>query len=156
MAYRFKIAPRLFQPSSARLQFNGTTTTTRLARHLVLSRASMAPISTPPPGKHEWLVVIPDKPGTQQKRLEVRAQHFEGLKRYLEAGQFKTGGALLKDKTESDDPTKFDWYGSTIVIVAESKEEVKAILQKDIYTTAGVWDTENAQIWAAKIAFRDP
>ncbi|KAF3057965.1 putative dimeric alpha-beta barrel protein [Daldinia childiae] len=102
----------------------------------------MASITAPPPGKHEWLVVVPDKPGTREKRLEVRAQHFEGLKPYVESKQFKTGGAVLNDKPESDDPATFDWYGSTLVVVAESKEEVKAILEKDIYTRTGVWDTE--------------
>jgi hypothetical protein len=37
----------------------------------------MASISTSPPstpaGKYEWLVVVPDKAGMQEKRLEVRA-----------------------------------------------------------------------------------
>ena len=51
-------------------------------------------------------------------------------------------GAVLNDKPESDDPATFDWYGSSMVIVAESKEEVKAIIEKDIYTVSGVWDTE--------------
>jgi len=29
-------------------------------------------IPTPAPGKFEWLVVVPDKPGMKAKRLEVR------------------------------------------------------------------------------------
>ncbi|OTA96387.1 hypothetical protein M434DRAFT_392823 [Hypoxylon sp. CO27-5] len=152
MAFRFRISRRLFQPVSARVQLN----TIRFTRNPNPVKTQMASISTPPPGKFEWLVIVPDKPGTTQKRLEVRAQHFEGLKPYIESQQFKTGGALLKDKPESDDPSKFDWYGSTIVLVAESKEEVKAILEKDIYTKSGVWDTENALIFAAKFAFRFP
>ncbi|KAI1211774.1 uncharacterized protein F4807DRAFT_458672 [Annulohypoxylon truncatum] len=137
MASCFKIVRRLFQPVSARVQPN----TVRFTRNPV--KTQMATITTPPPGKLEWLVVIPDKPGTQQKRIEVRAQHFEGLKPYVESQQFKTGGAVLKDKPESDDPSTWDWYGSTIVVVAESKDEVKAIIEKDIYTKSGVWDTEN-------------
>ncbi|KAI5927013.1 hypothetical protein F4810DRAFT_706971 [Camillea tinctor] len=116
----------------------------------------MAPVETPPPGKYEWLVVVPDKPGTQQKRLEVRPKHFEGLKAHIESGIIKTGGAILNDKPESEDPSKFDWYGSTLVVVASSKEEVRQLLANDIYGTSGVWDVENAQIWAAKIAFRNP
>ncbi|RYP30654.1 hypothetical protein DL767_006154 [Monosporascus sp. MG133] len=115
------------------------------------------PVQTPPPGKYEWLVVVPDKPGQQQKRLEVRSQHFEGLKNYIESGKFKTGGAVLNSKPESDDdPTKFDFYGSTVVVVAESREEVVGILKGDIYAKSGVWDVEKAQIWPVKIAFRDP
>ncbi|EMR67833.1 hypothetical protein MGN70_007625 [Eutypa lata] len=115
------------------------------------------PTVAPPSGKYEWLVIVPDKPGQQQKRLEVRPQHFAGLKNYIESGQFKSGGALLNSKPEDEnDPTKFDFYGSTITIVAASREEVISILSNDIYTTSGVWDVEKAQIWPAKIAFRDP
>ncbi|RYP78394.1 hypothetical protein DL771_000579 [Monosporascus sp. 5C6A] len=130
------------------------------------------PVQTPPPGKYEWLVVVPDKPGQQQKRLEVRSQHFAGLNKYIESGLFKTGvlpdppgfrhqereelmiyltrtgnkGAVLNSKPESDDdPTKFDFYGSTIIVVAESREEVVGILEKDIYATSGVWDVEKVR-----------
>ncbi|KAI1650252.1 hypothetical protein F4815DRAFT_446017 [Daldinia loculata] len=154
MAFRFRTLPRLFQPALVRVQPTTVTTAPRLFRGPV--QIQMASITAPPPGKYEWLVVVPDKPGTREKRLEVRAQHFEGLKPYVESKQFKTGGAVLNDKPESDDPATFDWYGSTLVLVAESKEEVKAILEKDIYTRTGVWDTEKALILAAKYAFRFP
>ncbi|KAI2473241.1 hypothetical protein F4781DRAFT_226547 [Annulohypoxylon bovei var. microspora] len=150
MASCFKVVRRIFQPVSARVQ----PSTIRFTR--TPFKTQMATITTPPPGKFEWLVVVPDKPGTQQKRIEVRDQHFAGLKPYVESQQFKTGGAVLKDKPSSDDPSTWDWYGSTIVVVAESKEEVKAMLEKDIYTKSGVWDTENALILAAKFAFRYP
>ncbi|KAI1389805.1 uncharacterized protein F4822DRAFT_214321 [Hypoxylon trugodes] len=150
MAFHFRILRRFFQPVSARVQPN----TIRFTRNL--PKTQMASITTPPPGKFEWLVIVPDKPGTQQKRLEVRNQHFEGLKPFIESQQFKAGGAVLNDKPDSDDPSKFDWYGSTAVIVAESKDEVKKILENDIYTKSGVWDTENALILAAKYAFRFP
>ncbi len=68
MAFRFKLLPRLFQPISARFQPSGIRFS-----HSPVSKTSMASITTPPAGKIEWLVIIPDKPGTQEKRLEVRA-----------------------------------------------------------------------------------
>ncbi|KAI0005629.1 hypothetical protein F4779DRAFT_630103 [Xylariaceae sp. FL0662B] len=147
MASRLRPVPRLFQQVSARRR----TTAQPSSRFHRPIRIAMAPISTPPPGKYEWLVVVPDKPGTAQKRLEVRPKHFEGLKPLLESGLLKTGGAVLNDKPETEDPSEFDWYGSTLVLVAESKEEVKEILAKDIYSISGVWDVDNA-----KIAFRNP
>ncbi|KAI0973849.1 hypothetical protein F4678DRAFT_458631 [Xylaria arbuscula] len=116
----------------------------------------MASISTPPAGKLEWLVVIPDKAGAHEKRLEVRAKHLGGIKPLAESGFIKTGGAILNDKPESDDATKFSFYGSTLVVVASSKEEILDVLHKDIYATTGVWDLENVQIWPAKFAFRYP
>ncbi|KAI4597358.1 hypothetical protein KJ359_004464 [Pestalotiopsis sp. 9143b] len=120
------------------------------------SDASRPAITTPPAGKYEFLVVVPDKPGAQQKRLEVRPKHFEGLTSLVDQGIFKVGGATLHDVPEGTDASKWAFHGSTIVMVAESREECKEILSKDIYTTSGVWDIDNAQIWPVKLAFRYP
>ncbi|KAK8099179.1 uncharacterized protein PG998_012420 [Apiospora kogelbergensis] len=124
------------------------------------SSASSTPakpaITAPPPGKFEFLVVIPDKPGMQAKRLEVRPKHFEGITSHIENGTMKMGGAALGSVPQGDDPTKWDFAGSTVVMVAESVEEVRAHLEKDIYTTSGVWDMEKVQIWPVKLAFRYP
>ncbi|KAI1502818.1 hypothetical protein F5X99DRAFT_407624 [Biscogniauxia marginata] len=113
---------------------------------------TLAAMANLPPGKYEWLVVVPDIPGSAQKKLAVRAKHIEEIKALVTSGQIKTGGALLNSKPEGDDPSTFDWYGSTLVVVASSKEEVKALLAADEYASAGVWDVDNAQIWAAKFA----
>ncbi|KAI0171018.1 hypothetical protein BJ166DRAFT_517532 [Pestalotiopsis sp. NC0098] len=120
------------------------------------SDASRPAITTPPAGKYEFLVVVPDKPGAQQKRLEVRPKHFEGLTALVDQGIFKVGGATLHDVPEGTDASKWAFHGSTIVMVAESREECKEILSKDIYATSGVWDIDNAQIWPVKLAFRYP
>ncbi|KAJ4263356.1 hypothetical protein NW762_006175 [Fusarium torreyae] len=69
-----------------------------------------------PEGQYEFLVVIPDKPGMREKRLEVR-------------------GVPKNDKPES-----LDFFGSAFVVVAESVEQVRSQFSKDIYATAGVWD----------------
>ncbi|KAH7025925.1 uncharacterized protein B0I36DRAFT_365566 [Microdochium trichocladiopsis] len=112
-------------------------------------------IPTPAPGKYEWLVVVPDKPGMKAKRLEVRPQHFAGLKVHTDSGAFKTGGAYFHTKPEDgSDPSEWDFAGSTIVIEAASRDEIVDILKGDIYATSGVWDVDNAQILPAKFAFR--
>lgn len=36
--------------------------------------------------------------------------------------------------------------GSMLVAAGESAEQVKEMLARDIYTTSGVWDLENAKI----------
>ncbi|KAF3004573.1 hypothetical protein E8E14_005008 [Neopestalotiopsis sp. 37M] len=120
------------------------------------SDASRPAITTPPAGKYEFLVVIPDKAGAQQKRLEVRPKHFAGLTDLVEQGIFKVGGATLHDVPEGTDAAKWSFHGSTVVMVAESVEACKEILRKDIYSTSGVWDVDNAQIWPVKLAFRYP
>jgi len=52
-------------------------------------------------------------------------------------------GAVLNDVPTSEDVKDFDFAGSTIVIQASSREEIKEILRKDVYAKEGVWDVEN-------------
>ncbi|POS76024.1 hypothetical protein DHEL01_v205575 [Diaporthe helianthi] len=108
------------------------------------------------PRTYEWLVVIPDKPGALAKRLEVRPQHFEGLTKLKESGKFKMGGAVLEEMPPDDEISSMKFSGSTLMVVAESKQEVIDLIKDDVYVKSGVWDFEKAQIWPAKIAFRYP
>jgi hypothetical protein len=55
-------------------------------------------------------------------------------------------GGLLNVVPESDDPNTWDFAGSTIVAVAETKEQVIEDLKKDIYYTSGVWDIEKVSV----------
>lgn len=106
--------------------------------------------------KIEWLVVVPDFEGVGEKRLEVRPDHFAGLGKNVENGCFQMGGAVLSEPPTSDDPKTFKFAGSTIVLLAESREEVIKILKEDVYAQKGVWDVDNAQMWPFKCAFRFP
>ncbi|OAA56851.1 Dimeric alpha-beta barrel [Cordyceps fumosorosea ARSEF 2679] len=106
------------------------------------------------PAKFEFLVIVPDKPGTLQKRLEVRATHLANVKPLVANGTYKMGGAVLNSVPEGADPSAFDFHGSSLVAVAESKEAVLEQLKNDIYVTSGVWDLEKAQIFPFICAFR--
>lgn len=74
-------------------------------------------------------------------------KHFEGLKPHLDSGAFKMGGAVLNSVPVGDDPTKWEFGGSTIIVVAESKDEVLDMLRRDIYTESGVWDVEKVRFF---------
>lgn len=63
---------------------------------------------------------------------------------------------MLDDIPADDEVSSMKFAGSTLVVVAESKQAVIDLIKDDIYVRSGVWDLEKAQIWAAKIAFRDP
>ena len=52
-------------------------------------------MASSPGTKFEWLVVVPDKPGTLAKRLEVRPTHFANLGSKVESGLLKMGGAWM-------------------------------------------------------------
>lgn len=86
---------RTFTPSFSLLPFfkPSFVAATRRAMSSSSSSAPAKPaITAPPPGKFEFLVVVPDKPGMQAKRLEVRPKHFEGLTKHIESGAMKMGG----------------------------------------------------------------
>lgn len=109
------------------------------------------------PEKHEWLVVVPDLPGTLAKRLAVRAEHLSGILPSREAGIVKFGGGIVNGlPANTADPNTWDFAGSSLVVVAESQAEVVKLLEQDIYTKSGVWDVPKAQIYWLKTAFRDP
>ncbi|KAK4162658.1 hypothetical protein QBC43DRAFT_321281 [Cladorrhinum sp. PSN259] len=117
---------------------------------------TMASSAAAPGKKIEWLVVVPDFAGAGAKRLEIRPQHFAGLGPAVASGLYKFGGAVLHDPPTSSDPSTFNFAGSTVVILAESREEIKELLKNDVYAKEGVWDVENAQMWPLLCAFRYP
>ncbi|KAJ9156644.1 hypothetical protein NKR23_g936 [Pleurostoma richardsiae] len=108
------------------------------------------------PRTYEWLVVVPDKPGTREARLKVRPDHFANMTKYVESGAWKMGGAVLEDMPEDDSVDSMKFAGSTLVVVAKSREEVLEMLNGDVYVKNGVWDMDKVMIWPAKIAFRNP
>jgi hypothetical protein len=69
-------------------------------------------------------------------------EHFKGLNPRIDSGEWKTGGAILKSVPKDDEVTSLDFAGSSIVVVAESKEQVLEELSKDIYARSGIWDME--------------
>lgn len=38
-----------------------------------------------------------------------------------------------------------------VVYTAENEEEVRGIIEKDVYATSGVWDLEKVQIWPVSV-----
>ncbi len=99
---------------------------------------------------YEYLVQIPDIPNTLEKRLAVRPQHLKDVTPKIEAGQMVFGGAMLsKQPKEGEQP---DMTGSVMIVKADSEQEVKDMLENDVYAKAGAWDVQNAKIWNFKTA----
>jgi uncharacterized protein YciI len=71
--------------------------------------------------------------------------HFANLKDKLDNGIYKMGGAVLDEVPETDDPNTFKFSGSTLVCIAESREEILGWLNADIYAETGVWDVEKVR-----------
>ncbi|KAK2786456.1 hypothetical protein FQN53_006612 [Emmonsiellopsis sp. PD_33] len=109
-------------------------------------------MSSAAPVKNEYLVIVPDKEGVLQKRVEVRGAHLTGLGPVIESGFLKVGGAMM-DAHPTDGQTP-PMKGSMLVVVAESPDAVREQLAKDIYAREGVWDLDNMQITPFKSAVR--
>ncbi|KAG6138135.1 hypothetical protein E4U38_005209 [Claviceps purpurea] len=93
------------------------------------------------PMLREFLVIIPDKPSVRKTRLALRSLHVQNMTHLVASGQWKMGGALLNSVPDlEDDPTKFDFMGSTFVCRAESRAEVFEQVKQDVYASGGVWD----------------
>ncbi|KAJ5556506.1 hypothetical protein N7494_000421 [Penicillium frequentans] len=104
------------------------------------------------PAKHEFLCILPDFPGAQEKRLAVRPDHLAGVKPLVEAGSVVSGGAMLASHPAEGEVPSFK--GSMLLAVAENEAAVRAILENDIYARSGVWDMEKAQVIPFKSAVR--
>ncbi|KAF5516863.1 hypothetical protein CGCS363_v001297 [Colletotrichum siamense] len=74
----------------------------------------------------EFLCIMPDKPNVLQVRKQVKSQHYEGIKPLIESGRLVSG------------------------------EDVKAIIENDVYATSGIWDLERMQIIPYVAAVRQP
>lgn len=82
-----------------------------------------------------YLVIAKDgtDPDAPARRQEVREEHLERVQPAVDSGFVKLGGALL-----SGDGTM---VGSAMLLEADSEEEVRAFINKDVYTTGGVWQS---------------
>ncbi|KAF8348167.1 hypothetical protein F5887DRAFT_952421 [Amanita rubescens] len=83
----------------------------------------------------KFFVYAPDAvdPNTLDKRYDVRARHFEVITPLIESGVVLVDG---RNKA----------IGSALIVQAENIEEVRKIIENDIYVQSGVWDKEKLLI----------
>ncbi|WP_295652100.1 YciI family protein [uncultured Mucilaginibacter sp.] len=71
--------------------------------------------------------------GAIDRRMAVRPQHLEGAKELKANNNYIMGGAILDDEGKM--------IGSVMVLQFETEEELEAWKKREIYITAGVWET---------------
>lgn len=54
----------------------------------------------------------------------------------------KDAGAVLEEMPPNDEISSMKFAGSTLMVLASSKEEVVDLLKDDVYVKSGVWDLE--------------
>ncbi|CAL1711987.1 unnamed protein product [Somion occarium] len=103
---------------------------------------STDPIAT----KSLFVVYAPDYPDPEcvSRRLSVRPSHLENASKLKEQGLLKIGGAMITPETYKTDQKKM--AGSVMIFSANTLEEVRELIENDIYYKGNVWDKENLVI----------
>jgi uncharacterized protein YciI len=80
-----------------------------------------------------YLVIAKDSPNPEAptRRLQVRPVHLEELNKSVERGVVKLAGAILGDAGAA--------VGSALLVEADGAEQVRLLLERDIYSREGVW-----------------
>ncbi|KAI8649287.1 YCII domain-containing protein [Fusarium keratoplasticum] len=104
--------------------------------------------------KKEWLAIMPDKANVLEIRKKVKPIHYEGIKPLIASGALPAGGAIFEKHPVDGEPAQFK--GSVVVYSAETAEQVREIIENDVYATSGVWDLEKVQILPYVAAVREP
>ncbi|KAH8747604.1 hypothetical protein F5883DRAFT_509593 [Diaporthe sp. PMI_573] len=101
--------------------------------------------------KIDWVVLIPDKEGTSDKRPALAEEHIKMMNKPIESGIWKSGAGILSAIPAEGQPKEFN--GSILFAHAATKEEVLDSLKKDPFMTGGVWNLDKTTIQPISIAF---
>ncbi|VTT56808.1 unnamed protein product [Fusarium fujikuroi] len=96
----------------------------------------------------EYLVIIPDLPDVLAKRQVLLKPHNQDAAPLVKAGRVPFFGSTLAH--HSAEGQQVAENGTVMIIKAESEEEIKEIIRKDIFTIEGVWDFGKLSIWPFK------
>lgn len=80
-----------------------------------------------------YLVIAHDgrDPDAPARRREVRGRHLDGIRPLVDAGTLHLGGAILNEAGEM--------AGSAMLLEAADEDEVRSLLEADVYHRSGVW-----------------
>jgi uncharacterized protein YciI len=96
----------------------------------------------------EYLVIIPDLPDVLAKRQVLLKPHNQDAAPLVKAGRVPFFGSTLAH--HSPEGQQVAENGTVMIIKAESEEEIREIIRKDIFTIEGVWDFGKVSIWPFK------
>ena len=82
-----------------------------------------------------FVVSCTDQEGTVEKRLAIRPQHLARLEKLDKEGRLIVAGAMPKDPSNP----QAGFYGSTIIVDFNSREELDAWLADEPFLKEGVY-----------------
>ncbi|KAF9651962.1 hypothetical protein BDM02DRAFT_3109693 [Thelephora ganbajun] len=93
--------------------------------------------------KHHFMVYAPDRTdsGTVQRRLELRPEHLGRIGTLVKNGALKVLGPTLTPESVLPGAEQ-KMSGSLLIAEASSIEEVRNLVESDVYYGGDVWDKE--------------
>ncbi|WP_372742576.1 YciI family protein [Neptunomonas sp.] len=85
-----------------------------------------------------YAIIAEDKPGTQQARINARAEHLARLVTLKKQGKLFVAGP--HPATDSEDPGEAGFTGSLVIAEFNSLQDAQNWANQDPYITAGVYD----------------
>ncbi|KAF9244983.1 hypothetical protein BU15DRAFT_41434 [Melanogaster broomeanus] len=96
----------------------------------------------------KFVVWAPDctDEGALARRLAVRPSHLENAGKLINQGIFRVAGGVLTSDSANAAPSDRKFFGSCLIVEAESLEAVRKLIEEDVYYKTGVWDKEKLLI----------
>ncbi|KAN0090940.1 hypothetical protein V8E55_004506 [Tylopilus felleus] len=100
------------------------------------------------PRSHTYLVWAPDyaDDGALARRMTVRPRHFITANKLIKQGILKVAGGLITPESQDAAPADKKFVGSVLLYEADSIEEVRKLVEQDLYWTENVWHKEKLLI----------
>ncbi|KAE8313188.1 hypothetical protein BDV41DRAFT_576907 [Aspergillus transmontanensis] len=95
--------------------------------------------------KYDWLVQIPVNASDMKAWANTRDAHLSHLKPYVADGTIVFAGPTLAAHPKEPED-KMEITSSVMMFRAGSEEEVRAIVSKNAFVEAGVWDMDRAVV----------
>ncbi|KAF9453921.1 hypothetical protein P691DRAFT_718277 [Macrolepiota fuliginosa MF-IS2] len=98
---------------------------------------------------NKYFVYAPDYPNNVAHRYTVRESHLKDVKPLIEDGTFRVAGIIADPAQPTvtiNNETRINATGSILIVEAETLEDVRKLIEKDIYWRKGVWDKEKMTI----------
>jgi hypothetical protein len=92
--------------------------------------------------------------GMFARRNAARPGHLEHLGGLIKAGIIRVGGVLMEP--EPVDEKSPNPVGSSMIVKMSSVQEVRKMLEEDIYYTGNVWDKEKLLVLPYVLATGEP
>ncbi|KAK0123959.1 hypothetical protein ONS95_008947 [Cadophora gregata] len=101
----------------------------------------------------EWLVILADKPGVLERRIQIRPVHSKAFVKLHETGFVSWAGPVFKEHVSQGIRP---FIGSVMVVNAESPEKVRETLKQDVFVKEGIWDWAGVKIFPFRTTVRQP